>query len=86
VIPVRVNILYRDYLIDLRQLGRKGWRVAAISHSVKGASALPPTKYYSDQETAVRYAKEPIDARASMSAAGAGDVELWRAREGRQDN
>jgi hypothetical protein len=54
------RVLYRDYLIDLKQ-DDKGWRVTSIAHSLNKWIVRPPVFHYPDQTTAERYAKAAID-------------------------
>jgi len=58
------QVLYRGYLIELEHAAQ-GWRAVAITHSLRGATILPPGLYHPDRAGAERYAKTTIDAQST---------------------
>jgi hypothetical protein len=55
--------LYRDYFIDLEK-DAQGWRVIAVTHSLKGSSLIGPAFYHS-QAAAEQYSRALIDLQLS---------------------
>jgi hypothetical protein len=55
---------YRDYFIDLEQ-DAQGWRVIALTHSLKDSSLPPPAFYHADQAMAEQYARAAINVQTS---------------------
>jgi hypothetical protein len=58
------SALHRHYFIDLEE-DAQGWRVVAITHSVKGSSLLPPAFFHPDRATAEQYARAAIEVQLS---------------------
>lgn len=59
------TLLHRNFFIDLAQNADRNWVVTKITHSLTGASLLPPGFNYPDPASAERYARAAVDTQLS---------------------
>jgi hypothetical protein len=63
--PQARTLLHRNYFIDLAQNADQNLVLTKITHSLTGASLLPPGFNYPDQALAEQYARAAIDTQLS---------------------